>query len=116
MAVIDPLEEVSAPTVPHNTVLLREWKPDVEGTNEGPKIASVEVGEGNTDVPLQARTIPLEEIKANTEKWRPSIEAEYESLYNTEAVEPLSEEGSQDLLLESQSTQSKLILLALRPE
>ena len=54
------------------------------------------MGEENPEVPLQTRTIPLEEVKANIEKWKPSIEADYESLVsNTKAVEPLSDEGYQ---------------------
>ena len=98
MAVINPLKEISASNIPHNTTFLGEWEPEPEVTSDGPKIASVEVGEENPNVPLQTRTIPLEEVKTNIEKWRPSTEAEYESLVcNTKAVEPLSDEGFQEL-------------------
>ena len=41
MAVINPLEEVSAFNIPHNTVLLGEWEPEPEVTSDGPKIANV---------------------------------------------------------------------------
>ena len=98
MAVLDPLEEDKVPIVPRDTIFLGEWTPEVIGSSEGLKIASVEVVEENPDVPLQTRTIPLEEVTANIEKWKPSIRAEYASLVsNTEAVEPLSVEAFQEL-------------------
>ena len=98
LTLIDPLEKVSAPAIPHNTVLPGEWKVEVEGSSKGPKVASVEVIEENAEVRPQTHTIPLDEVKANIEKWRPSVETEYESLVSkTEAVEPLSEEGFQEL-------------------
>ena len=98
MKFVDPLEEAAAPLLPDNTVLLGEWKLVNDGSSEGFKVASVEEIEEKAEVLLQTRTIPLEEVKANIEKWRPSIETEYESLVSKmEAVEPLSEEGFQEL-------------------
>ena len=79
-------------------VVLGENVVSTESDHDPPRVASVEVVEENLDVPLQTCAIPLEEVKANIDKWRPSIEAEYESLVmKTEAVEPLTEEGFQEL-------------------
>ena len=58
----------------------------------------MDVIEESSEVPLQTRAIPLEEVKANIERWRASIETECESLVSkTEAAEPLSEEAFQEL-------------------
>ena len=96
---VDPLEEeIHESQIPYQLVALGENIGPEKPDQNPPRVASVEVVEENPDVPLQARTIPLEEMKANIERWRPSIEAEYESLVvNTEAVEPLTEEGFQEL-------------------
>ena len=70
----------------------------VKQDRDVPKVASVEVTKENSEVPLQTRTIPVDEVKATIEKWRSSIEAEYESLVGkTKAVESLSEEAFQEL-------------------
>ena len=70
----------------------------LEMTSEGPKVASADVIEESSEVPLQTRTIPLEEVKAKIERCRASIETEYDSgVSKTEAVEPLSEEAFQEL-------------------
>ena len=98
MATIHLLEEDTAPTIPPNIISLGEWNPDSEEVDKGPKIASVEVVEGDPNVPLQTRAISLEGVNANIEKWRWSIEVEYRSLIqDTEAIEPLSEEAFQNL-------------------
>ena len=96
---VDPLEEeLSETQIPYQLVVLGDSRPIAGLCEDLPKVASVEVVEENPDVPLQTRTIPLDEVKAHSEKWRPSIEAEYESLVKTtEAVEPLTDKEFQEL-------------------
>ena len=84
--------------VPYPLVILGEVDVSEGLGTDPPRVASVEVVEENVDVPLQTRTVPLEEVKANIKKWRESIEAEHQSLVEkTKAVEPLDEEGFQEL-------------------
>ena len=99
MTLVDPLEEeIQESQIPYQLVVLGEDIASERSDNDPPRVASAEVVEENLDVPLQARTIPLDEVKANIEKWRPSIEAEHESLVRkTEAVELLTEEAFQEL-------------------
>ena len=97
MVFVEPLEEASALIIPPYIILLGDDKWEAERTDEGPKIASLDVIEETSEIPLQIRIIPLEEVKVNIERWRASIEIEYESLVSkTEAAEPLSEEAFQE--------------------
>ena len=60
MSFSDPLEEViSTDKIPYQVVVLRaEELSDIQDSN-APKVASVEVTEESSEVPLQTRTIPL---------------------------------------------------------
>ena len=91
MSFSDPLEEViSTCKIPYQVVVLgADELRDIQDGN-APKVASIELTEESSEVPLQTRTISLEEVKANIERWRPSNGTEYESLLRLSGAMPNS--------------------------